>query len=97
MEISEGNSSLQFTENSIKVVANIINNIGTDPNDKTGKTLPQNIVRTQADIFQPLKHSDIHIMPTVGAVKQGAGNINTVDKYNIADPNQINFMKVKMN
>ena len=97
MEISEGNSSLQFTENSIKIVANIINNIGTDPNDKTGKTLPQNIVRTQADIFQPLKHSDIHIMPTVGAVKQGAGNINTVDKYNIADPNQINFMKVKMN
>ena len=75
MEISEGNSSLQFTENSIKVVANIINNIGTDPNDKTGKTLHQNIVRTQDDIFQPLKHSDIHIMPTVGAVKQGAGNI----------------------
>jgi len=97
MEISEGNSTLQFSEHSIKLVANIINSIGTDINDKTGKKLPQNVVRTQADIFQPLKHSDIHIMPTIGAVKQGAGNINTVDKYNIADPSQINFMKVKMN
>lgn len=97
MEIPEGNSTLQFSEHSIKLTTNIINSIGTDINDKTGKKLPQNVVRTQADIFQPLKHSDIHIMPTIGAVKQGAGNINTVDKYNIADPSQINFMKVKMN
>jgi hypothetical protein len=36
-------------------------------------------------------------MPTVGAVKQGAGNINGKDKYNVSDPNQINFMKIKMN
>jgi hypothetical protein len=36
-------------------------------------------------------------MPTVGAVKQGAGNINGKDKYNVSDPSQINFMKIKMN
>jgi GTPase SAR1 family protein len=36
MEIAEGNDELQYTENSIKIVANIINSIGTDPNDKTG-------------------------------------------------------------
>lgn len=88
MEMSEGNTTLQYTENSIKLVSNIINKIGNKKNE---------IVRTQSDIFQPLKHSDIHLMPTVGAVKQGAGNINTVDKYGISDPNQINFMKVKMN
>ena len=97
MEIAEGTSSLQYTENSIKIVANIINSIGTDPNDKTGKTLPSGIVRTQSDIYQPLKHSDIHLMPTVGAVKQGAGNINGREKYSISDPSQINFMKIKMN
>jgi hypothetical protein len=36
MEIAEGNDKLQYTENSIKIVSNIINSIGTDPNDKTG-------------------------------------------------------------
>ena len=97
MEIAEGNDTLQYTENSIKIVANIINSIGTDPNDKTGQTLPSGIVRTQADVYQPLKHSDIHLMPTVGAVKQGAGNINGKDKYNTSDPSQINFMRIKMN
>ena len=97
MEIAEGTDKLQYTENSIKIVANIINSIGTDPNDKTGQTLSSGIIRTQADVYQPLKHSDIHLMPTVGAVKQGAGNINGKDKYNVSDPNQINFMRIKMN
>lgn len=97
MEMAEGNNRLQFTENSIKIVTNIINSIGTDPTDVTGKTLPSGVIRTQADVYQPLKHSDIHLMPTVGAVKQGAGNINGKEKYNISDPNQINFMKIKMN
>lgn len=97
MELPDGSATLEFTENSIKLTANIINNIGTNPEDKSGIELPQSIVRTQADIFQPMKHSDIHIMPTVGAVKQGAGNINKKDKYYIADPMQINFMKIKMN
>ena len=97
MEIAEGTDRLQYTENSIKIVTNIINSIGTDPNDKTGQTLPSGIIRTQADVYQPLKHSDIHLMPTVGAVKQGAGNINSKDKYNIEDPSQINFMRIKMN
>lgn len=97
MEISEGTNKLQYTENSIKIVSNIINSIGTDPNDKTGQKLPSGIIRTQADVYQPLKHSDIHLMPTVGAVKQGAGNINGAEKYNVSDPNQINFMRIKMN
>jgi hypothetical protein len=35
-------------------------------------------------------------MPTVGAVKQGAGNINGKEKYNISDPSKINFMKIRM-
>lgn len=97
MELTEGSSKLEFTENSVKIVANIINRIGTDPKDKTGQTPISGIVRTQSDIYQPLKHSDIHLMPTVGAIKQGAGNINTVDKYDISDPSKINFMRVKMN
>jgi hypothetical protein len=47
-------------------------------------------VRNGSDVYQPLKHSDIHYVPTVGAVKQGAGNINK----NLDGP--LNFMKIRM-
>jgi hypothetical protein len=38
-------------------------------------------IETAADIYQPMKHSDIHWAPTVGAIKQGAANINSSDVY----------------
>jgi hypothetical protein len=74
----------------MNIVANFINSVGTK---NTGVTT----VRYQSDLYQPLKHSDIHLMPTIGAVKQGAGNINPLSAYDIADPNKINFMRIKLN
>lgn len=87
MEMQPGSRKLEFTENTIKLVANIANKVGTKSNSK---------VRTQEDIYQPLKHSDIHLMPTIGAVKQGAGNINSLSTYGISDPSKINFMRIRM-
>lgn len=87
MEIQPGSRKLEFTENTIKLVANIANKVGTKSNS---------IVRTQEDVYQPLKHSDIHLMPTIGAVKQGAGNINNLSAYGISDPSKINFMRIRM-
>lgn len=88
MELKIGDFNLTPTEHSISVVVNIMNNTGTKKSD---------VVKYQSDIWQPLKHSDIHIMPTVGAVKQGAGNINSLDAYTNADSSKINFMRIKMN
>jgi hypothetical protein len=35
-------------------------------------------------------------MPTVGAVKQGAANINEKSAYSTADSSKINFMRVRL-
>jgi len=60
-----------------------------------GEQVPN--ARTQEDVFQPLKHSDIHLMPTVGAVKQGAANVNNIDTYTTADASKINHFRIRMN
>jgi len=41
-----------------------------------------------------MKLSDIHYMPTVGAIKQGAANINPKSRYFERKP--LNHMRVKM-
>lgn len=66
-----------------------------NPTDRFEQTFES--PRYQSDIWQPLKHADIHLMPTVGAVKQGAANINTDDTYRVGDSSKINFMKIKLN
>lgn len=61
--------------------------------DGTFYTLEE--VTTQKQIWQPLKHSDIHYIPTEGAVKQGAANINSADKY-WTKSNDLNTQRVRM-
>jgi hypothetical protein len=41
-----------------------------------------------------MKHSDIHYNPTIGAVKQGAANINPTSCY--TGKHDLNFMQVEM-
>lgn len=53
-----------------------------------------NVVRTGADVYQPLKHSDIHYLATAGAIKQGTSNINNVDLLN--KEGTLNFMRVRV-
>ena len=89
------NGKLVPSEFSIKNVVTAMNTIGLNPN--TGAELTEEEianVRTQDDVYQPLKHSDIHYIPTVGAVKQGAANINTKDLFFDNEP--LNFMKIHM-
>jgi len=35
-------------------------------------------------------------MPTVGAVKQGAGNINELSAYTTPNSSKINFMRIRL-
>lgn len=74
------------SENSIKQVVKAINNIGVKINQS---------IKTQDDVYQPLKHSDIHYLATIGAVKQGAANINSKAAYSNIMP--LNYMRVKCN
>ena len=78
------------SEYSINQVVKIMNNTGTILSDDKK-------VRFQKDLWQPLKHSDIHLMPTAGAVKQGIANVNNISTYHNADASKINHMRIKMN
>lgn len=68
------NGRLVSSENSIKKTVEVINGVGEVRPNAISK-------KTQLDVYQPLKHSDIHYMPTIGAVKQGAANINGANTY----------------
>lgn len=95
MEKPSGSDVLIESENSIKMVVTAMN--------KVGLATTQNDVKTQADVYQFLKHSDIHYMPTIGAVKEGAANINPKSAYfedsqeELGNPSKIGFMKINLN
>ena len=79
---------LQPSETSIQNVVKAIINVGEIKNNYTKGDI------TAEHIDQPLKNADIHYMPTVGAVKQGAANINPNSHYN--KDSKLNFFKIRM-
>lgn len=88
MSKKNGSNFLSLSEASIKNVVAIMNQVGT-------KNPESNSVETQEDVYQPLKHSDIHYIPTEGAVKQGAANINSADKY-FTEEEDLDIQQIKM-
>jgi hypothetical protein len=88
VEYDERTREFVQSENSIKLVVNMMNRVGIRKN---------NNVSTQEDVYQFMKHSDVHYMPVEGSVKQGAANMNSSDMWSTPDPERLNFMKVSMN
>ena len=93
MEVVDG--KLQPSEHSRILTAIACNNYGFKK-PGAGK-----YAQTANEVYQPMKHSDIHYMPTSGAVKQGIGNVNGYNnffrKVVAADGySNLNFMKVRM-
>ena len=89
------NGKLQPSEHSRILTAIACNNYGFK------KPGVGRYAKTADDVYQPMKHSDIHYMPTSGAVKQGIGNVNSYDHFFrkvIATDgySNLNFMKVRM-
>lgn len=79
--------TLQGSEKSIEMTAHAANIYGTKK---------EGVIRAQTadDIIQPMKHSDIHYMPTIGAVKHGAANINPVSSF--FSRNGLSFMQIEV-
>ena len=82
------NGELIYSEDNLDIVTNIINKAAI-------KRPNVSVVRFQEDIYQPLKQADIQIMPTMGAIKQGAANINPQTIY--TKTGKTNFFKIKLN
>lgn len=79
--------TLQGSEKSIEMTAHAANIYGTKK---------EGVIRAQTadDVIQPMKHSDIHYMPTIGAVKHGAANINPASSF--FNRNGLSFMQVEV-
>lgn len=71
--MTKDGSFLKLSNTSVSNVVTAMNNIGTRRGE--GK------IKTQDQLWQPLKQVDVHYLATAGAVKQGAANINSADKY----------------
>lgn len=69
---------LKLSEQSIKSVVNVMNQVGIPRN---GKAFTPEEIHSQDDLYQFMKHSLIHYVPTQGAIKQGVKNINEVSSY----------------
>lgn len=78
---------LVLSEKSIQLTTKAIYSYGT-------KKENVDKVTTAEDLYQPLKHSDIHYMPTIGAVKHGAANINPAKAF--YGKFDLSTMKVRM-
>lgn len=65
---------LKLSNTSVENVVEVMNNVGTVIGNPDR-------VETQDQLWQPLKQVDVHYIPTAGAVKQGAANINSAAKY----------------
>lgn len=74
------NNTLELSNTSVENVVIAMNN--TASLDAFGNPIiKDNALQTQDDLWQPLKHVDVHYLATAGAVKQGAANINSASKY----------------
>lgn len=75
--------TLQGSEKSIEMTAYAANIYGTKKERIIRAQTAEGVIRAQTadDVIQPMKHSDIHYMPTIGAVKHGAANINPVSSF----------------
>lgn len=78
---------LKLSNTSIENVVQAMNNTGTIIGNPAR-------VETQDQLWQPLKHVDVHYVPTAGAVKQGAANINSAAKY--SNDEEYDTQRIKM-
>jgi hypothetical protein len=81
------NGELKKSEESIIQVVNTMNAISYNLNGNYSRL-------DGANLFYPLKMQDIHIAPTIGAIKQGAANINGNSIY--TKGGKLNFYKIKI-
>lgn len=93
---------LTWSENSNKLMVHAINNVGYRKNfdglDADVKehfdTLTEGL--DQDDVWQPLKYSDIHYTPNIGAIKSLQFNVNPDGQAVLEGKSELNFMAMRL-
>lgn len=86
VSFKEGGKQLVYSNSSVEAVVRIMNQVGIPRHSGN--------IETQEDVYQPLKHSNINYLCTQGAIKQGAANINPVERF--TDNFELDFQEIKM-
>lgn len=93
---------LTWSENSIKLMVHAINNVGYRKNfdnlegdvKEHFDTLTQGL--DQDDVWQPLKYSDIHYTPNIGAIKSLQFNVNPDGEAVLEGKSELNFFAMRL-
>lgn len=96
---------LDWSENSNKLMVHAINNVGYRKNleylegfsNKEKQAIITNINGLdQDDIWQPLKYSDVHYTPNIGAIKSLQFNVNPDGEAVLNSEVTLNFMQMRL-
>ena len=90
------NNTLQYSEASVKEVVNFMNNHFVQLKTNSSHLLKVNkeAYQSQDTLFQFMKHSDIAMAATKGAIKQGIANLNSASRY--YDDQPLEYMTMEM-
>lgn len=86
VSFKESGKQLVYSNSSVEAVVRIMNQVGT--------ILTTGPIKTQEDVYQPLKHSNINYLCTNGAIKQGAANINPAQRF--TDEFPLDFQEISL-
>lgn len=89
----DGNNTLTWSENSIKLMVYAMNNIGYKKPESVATT-PDGL--DQDDVWQPLKYSDVHYTPNIGAIKSLQFNVNPDGEAVLSSETTLNFMQMRL-
>lgn len=100
---------LTYSENSIRLMVHAINNVGYRKGHNLPKQEAQRMsdelsryINTldsgldQDDIWLPLKHSDIHFVPNIGAIKSLQFNVNPDGEAILEGKETLNFFQIRL-
>ena len=91
LEIGSDNK-LTWSENSNKLMVHAINNVGY----KKANAVEGENGLDQDDVWQPLKYSDIHYTPNIGAIKSLQFNVNPDGKLALEQETTLNAMAMRL-
>ena len=95
MSLNE-NGTLEYSEDSFKIVSDIANNIGLKNDGTAIDKQYSDSIKSQDDVYQFMKYGNPHMVVTNGAIKQGLTNVNKHEDFYNNRRGKLNTYKIKI-